>query len=394
MCPTFMVTRDEGDTTRGRANALRAAIMGDLGPGGLSDPALYDVMDLCLECKACKSECPTGVDMARLKSEFLYQYHRSGGTPLRSRVLGSARGAAAWGSHLAPLSNLVLNSPPGRWFGDRVLGLEGRRPFPAAVRRTFLNWWKARERMRTPGTEARPGQRTVVFFNDTFTNHYDPKQGIAGVLVAERLGQSVSVAPRVCCGRPKISKGFLDAARVQAEATTRALTPIARSGLPIVFWEPGCFSAVRDDHVHLVGDDLKEEARTVSQACMTFEEWLGGTQNLEPGSGPDSLLLHAHCHQKALGGLGAILNVLSGIPKAEVTDADAGCCGMAGSFGYEKEHYEMSRAVGDRKLFPAVRELGPGGLVVAPGFSCRQQIRHFTNAEPVSVMELMEKLTR
>jgi len=423
MCPSYMATLDEADSTRGRANALRLAISGQLGPEGITDPALYPVLDLCLECKACKSECPTGVDMARLKSEFLYQYHREHGAPRRSRILASAEGAAIWGSRLAPLSNWILQSAPTRWINEKVLGIDARRRIPTATRHTFTCWWKAvgqghrsgeagqGRRSDDAGTgrlsgEAEPARPRIALFADTFMNHYEPWQGIAAVGFAEKLGIRVEVPPRVCCGRPQISKGFLEAARRQAEATVRILAPLARAGIPIVFCEPGCYSAVRDDHPLLLEGKLKGLAEEVSAACRTFEEWaesaleardLGNSEvGGEPdfAAGPERILLHAHCHQKALGGLGPAMKLLGRIPGSTVIDADAGCCGMAGSFGYEKEHYALSEAVGERKLFPAVRASGPDTAVVAPGFSCRQQIRHFTGVKPISSMELVEALVR
>ncbi|MFC1575506.1 FAD-binding and (Fe-S)-binding domain-containing protein [Gemmatimonadota bacterium] len=400
MCPSYMTTLDEADSTRGRANALRLAISGQLGPGGLTDPALYPVLDLCLECKACKTECPTGVDMARLKSEFLHQYHREHGAPLRTRLLASAERAAVWGSHLAPLSNWLLGNPLAGWVGEKVLGIDSRRTLPRAVRRTFIRWWEAEGTGDPAASEpGGPTSSRVAIFADTFTNHYEPHQGVAAVRFARKLGAQVEVPPRVCCGRPLISKGFLDGARAQAEATARTLFPLARAGTPIVFCEPGCMSAVRDDHPLLLEGELREKAQEVSAACLTFEEWAepalaSASGSALESSGPKRILLHGHCHQKALVGLEPASKLLSRIPGCEVVDADAACCGMAGSFGYEKEHYEVSKAVAERKLLAAIRAEDADTLVVAPGFSCRQQIRHLSEAEPVSAMELMERLIR
>jgi FAD/FMN-containing dehydrogenase/Fe-S oxidoreductase len=418
MCPSYMATREEADSTRGRANALRLAISGQLGPSGFTDPDLYPVLDLCLECKACKSECPTGVDMARLKSEFLHQYHQANGAPIRTRILASANQAAAWASRLAPISNWILRSLPARWAAHILLGIERRRILPPAVRRTFMAWWEAEGIAGEPGGSATPtgpgptsSTPSMAIFADTFTNHYEPWQGIAAVGVARRLGARVMVPERVCCGRPHISKGFLDPARRQAETTVRILGPVARRGIPIVFCEPGCYSAVRDDHPLLLRGELRDLASEVSEACLTFEAWAESTltkgrppahrpSSAPPGEedrvllgpGPREILLHPHCHQRALGGLTPALDLLKRIPDCDVVDADAGCCGMAGSFGYEKEHFALSKAVAERKLLPTVRGTGAGTVVVAPGFSCRQQIRHFTRAEPVTIMELMEAL--
>ncbi len=441
MCPSYMATLEEGDSTRGRANALRLAISGQLGPGGLTDPALYPVMDLCLECKACKTECPTGVDMARLKSEFLDQHRKAHGASLRTRLLASAERAAVWGSRLAPFSNWVLGNPLAAWLGERFLGIDARRRLPRAVRKTFIRWWKGRGAgagvdgavaVRAAVAQAGPGDAgtpRVAIFADTFTNHYEPRQGMAAVRVAEGLGVRVEVPERVCCGRPLISKGFLARARTQAEATVRTLFPLAREGVPVVFCEPGCFSAVKDDHSLLLRGELREMAQEVAAACLTFEEWAlgvlkagtssgagaaewpsegavsrdGTSAGLEAGgagripglprlsAGPKRILLHGHCHQKALTGMDPALELLGRIPGCEVVDPDAPCCGMAGSFGYEKEHYEVSRAVAEVRLLDAIRTSG-ADTVVAPGFSCRQQIRHFTDAEPVTVMELLERL--
>ncbi len=238
----------------------------------------------------------------------------------------------------------------------------------------------------------------MALFADTFTNFYEPEHGIATVRIAEKLGIEVVVPPRVCCGRPAISKGFLDRARTQAAATAEALFPLARDSIPIVFCEPGCYSAVRDDHPLLLRGEIREKAEEVAAACLTFEEWaesaLGSSQGRAPeiAGGPTNILLHGHCHQKALVGLGPATRLLSRVPGCQVVDADGGCCGMAGSFGYEREHYSISKAVGERMLFPAIRRQEPGTTVVAPGFSCRQQIRHFTGVRPVSVMELLEPL--
>ena len=403
MCPSYMATRDEAHSTRGRANALRMAISGQLGSDGLTDDSMFNVLDLCLECKACKTECPTGVDMARMKSEFLDQYHRAHGAPRRSRLLSQTDRIAVWGSRLAPISNWVIQSRWMRWFNEKYLGLDRRRVPPGFARQTFLHWWERhiRNRASVNGNTS----PTVAFFADTFTNYHEPQHVIAAVQVAESLGAHAVVPDRVCCGRPLISKGFLDQAARQATLTTDVLFPLARQGLPIVFCEPGCFSAVRDDHAHLLRGETKERAKIVADACQTFEEWADkvmteGTANSEIVSapafqaGPKQILLHGHCHQKALVGMASTIRLLSRIPDCDVTELDSGCCGMAGSFGYESDHYDISQATAERKLLPAIRLRDPDTQVVAPGFSCRHQIRHFTETEAVSTMELLASLLR
>jgi len=330
--------------------------------------------------------------MARMKSEFLYQYQCEHGASFRSRVLAAAGRAAVWGSRLAPLSNWKLRNPISQWLGEVLLGIDRRRSLPVFSRETFISWWQ-KQHARS-GSESR-----VAIFADTFTNHYEPVHGISTVRLANKLGIDVVVPPRVCCGRPLISKGFLDQAREQAAATAQALFPLAEAGVPIVFCEPGCYSAVRDDHALLLRGELKEKAEAVAACCLTVEEWADSALaaassdrvTLKPG-GPAKILLHGHCHQKALVGTAPAMKLLSRVPGCEVDDADAGCCGMAGSFGYEREHYDVSKAVGERRLFPAIRKRESGTAVVAPGFSCRQQIEHFTGVAAVSAVQVIEPL--
>jgi FAD/FMN-containing dehydrogenase/Fe-S oxidoreductase len=391
MCPSYMATREEKDSTRGRADVLRLAISGQLGPIGFTDPALYPVLDLCLECKACKSECPTGVDMARLKSEFLHHYRLQHGSSLRSRLLARVDRLALWGSRLRPLSNWLAGSWPSRWLMDVLVGIDRRRMPPRFARKTFLQWWHS-ESKRIDQTSGDPNRRLALFV-DTFTNFHEPEIPLAVVRLAAAAGWSVVAAPRVCCGRPLISKGFLDDARRHAERTVQALEPLVSQGLSIVFVEPGCYSAVRDDHPLLLRGEMQQAACRVAEACVTFEEWAGKSLDglsLQPG--PTQVLAHAHCHQKALVGSGPMLQLLRRLTNCEVVDLDAGCCGMAGSFGYEREHYEISKAVGERKLFPVVRDKSPDSIVVAPGFSCRHQIAHFTNVNAFHPAVLLSEL--
>jgi FAD/FMN-containing dehydrogenase/Fe-S oxidoreductase len=390
MCPSYMATGDESASTRGRANVLRLAMTGQLDGTELTDEALLPVFDLCLECKACKSECPTGVDMARLKSEFLNQYWKRHGVSRSARWLAQTDRIARWGSRLAPLSNWLISSNATTSLNERFLGLDPRRPLPRFAPRTFDGWWKRRRDAQRRGD--------VVLFVDTFSNYYEPETLMAAVRLAERWQNEVVLAPRVCCGRPAISKGMLEQARQQAATATQRLLPLARQGLAIVFCEPSCYSAVVDDHPHLQRGAAKSEAEEVAAACVTFEQWAESALERN-GEAPGSLsspgrriLLHGHCHQKALVGTGAAQRLLSKIPGCEVTVLDSGCCGMAGSFGYE--HYEISRAVGEHRLFPAVRELDADDCIVASGFSCRQQIAHFTRVTALSPPVLLEKAYR
>jgi FAD/FMN-containing dehydrogenase/Fe-S oxidoreductase len=361
MCPSYMATRDEKDSTRGRANTLRLAMAGRLGESGLGDQGVYQVLDLCLECRACKAECPVGVDVARFKSEFLADYWSRHGTPLRARALGDIARASVWGSRFAPVSNWVASVVSG------TMGIDARRKLPAWKRKTFARWRGAGSSPR------RASAQLVTLFNDTFTNHYDPEIGIAAVEVLERGGCSVEVVRPGCCGRPLISQGLLEGARAQAVKIVDGLWPIANRGGKILFLEPSCLSAVKDDVPSLLRGEHQGKARTVAAACMLFEEFAAGL-DLPLRPGPTRVLLHGHCHQKSMGLLDASKALLARIPGATVVDLDAGCCGMAGSFGYTAEHYDVSVAIAGRKLLPAVKAMQPGDALAAPGTSCRHQV--------------------
>ena len=383
MCPSYMATRNEIDSTRGRANALRLALSGGLEATGFGDEELLPVLDLCLECKACKRECPTGVDMARLKSEFLHQYHGRHGASIKDRVLSRADRIARWGSRLAPFSNWLAASGPVRGVNEAVFGLDRRRPLPAFSGRPFTR----SRRNSSPAVCA--AEADVALFADTFNNYYEPEQLADAMAVLQNCGAEVTVAPQVCCGRPLISKGFLDGAARQAAATTSALLPLAEGGIPILFCEPSCYSAVQDDHPRLLRGAGQEDARKVAAACQLVEEWAG--PRMKPTRpGPSKVMVHGHCHQKALVGMQPLQKLMAAIPDCKVTVLDSGCCGLAGMFGYE--HYDVSKAIGERRLLPAARELEENEILVSPGFSCRQQIKHFTGVQSQSPTSLLAAL--
>lgn len=389
MCPSYMVTRDEAHSTRGRANALRSAMNGTLGDVGLGDQGVYDALDLCLECRACKAECPVGVDMARFKSEFLADYWSRHGTPLRARLLGGIHEVSAWASPFARLINPLLSSPLVRSVNERFLGLDRRRPLPKWATRTLASRWQDR-----PAPQSPPD---VVLFNDTFTNYYHPEIGLAVGALSDRAGIGIGLGPDACCGRPLISQGLLDDARRLAAETTRRLHPLAAAGTPIVVLEPSCLSSLRDDLPSLLRGDDQRHAREVAASCVLFEEWLDGVLTAEPAqvtfkAGPQRLLLHGHCHQKSLGLVPPARALLNRIPGAQVIELDAGCCGMAGSFGYAQEHFEVSQQVGERRLLPAARALGPHDALVASGVSCRHQVHDLAGVTARHPAELLASL--
>lgn len=392
MCPSFQATRDEKDSTRGRANMLRLAITGQLGLQGFTDADVHTVLDLCLECKACKSECPTNVDMARLKAEFLHQYHQKHGTPLRNRLFGNVATLGRVGSALAPLSNWLARGKSSRWFVERLLGIDRRRTPPAFARRSLTRRiaglaWNA---------QAQAGSH-VLLFPDTFTNYFEPEVGEATLELLQRAGCTVTLGPRDlrCCGRPLISNGLLDDAVANAQHNVERLYEWAHQGGAIIACEPSCILTLRDDYPALLRGAQRTQAESVARACQTFEEYFGSVasaQGIDFSSAqpsPRRIVLQTHCHQRSLVGVGPALKLLRSIPGAEVIDLDAGCCGMAGSFGYEAEHYEVSRLVGEQRLLPAVRKAEPESVIVAPGFSCRLQIAHFTNRRALHPAQLL-----
>jgi len=366
MCPSYMATRDERDTTRGRANVLRLAMAGRLEESGLGDEGVFQVMDLCLECRACKAECPVGVDMARYKSEFLADYWKRHGTPLKARALGNIHMLSVWGSRFAPLSNWISGNGASKWMNEKLLGVDRRRTLPEWKRDTFARWMARNPRKDQPGT-------AVTLFNDTFTNHYDPEIGIAALEVLEHGGCQVNVVRPGCCGRPLISQGLLASARAHAEKLVEGLFPIADRGEKILFCEPSCLSAVKEDAPSLLRGEMKHRAQTVAGACISFEEFASQLE-LPLRAGPERILLHGHCHQKSMGLLPVAMALLSRVPSATVVDLDAGCCGMAGSFGYAKKHYYVSETIANRKLLPAVKAMKSGDVLVAAGTSCRHQV--------------------
>jgi FAD/FMN-containing dehydrogenase/Fe-S oxidoreductase len=397
MCPSYMATLEEKHSTRGRANTLRLAMAGRLGEAGLGDDGVHDVLDLCLECRACKAECPVGVDVARFKSEFLADYYRRHGTPLSARAIGHIHALSKIGSALAPLSNVVAGSSVGRWLNEQLLGVDRRRTPPSFAAQTLTRRLAAAQSSVAGRTSQVGRQSSVVLFVDTFAEYNHPEIGEAAVRVLETAGIAVHIVPHGCCGRPMISKGLLDDARVAAERNVDALHDMASRGERILFLEPSCLSAVREDAPSLLRGDLQRKARVVGDACMSFEdyveqEWSASRLRLELKAGPSKVLLHGHCHQKAMGLLPPTRALLTRIPSATVVDLDAGCCGMAGSFGYAKEHYDVSRQIGERKLLPAARGLSGGDVLVAPGTSCREQVAHFTGVRALHPAELLQSL--
>jgi FAD/FMN-containing dehydrogenase/Fe-S oxidoreductase len=389
MCPSYMATRDEKDTTRARANRLRFVLTHGAGENPFADDGLKQVMDLCLSCKGCKSECPSNVDVARMKAEILQQRYDQEGIPLRSRMIG----------HYADMLKLAapFSGIYNRLFRDRTSGAWIKRLIGFAPERSMPHIAPAAERRAFSGRDgkAATGSRDVFVFRDEFTRFLDAGIGNTAIQLLERLGYNPVCVEHAESGRSAFSKGMLKRARTFAEANVRTFAPLVTKAAPLVGIEPSAILGFRDEYPDLVGEDLRGAAAALAPHCLTIEEFLWRemqagriSQDLFTGK-PTRLIVHGHCHGKALAGMKALLGVLNFPRHYEAVAVNSGCCGMAGSFGYEAEHYAVSQKIGELVLFPAVREAPAAVLVVAPGTSCRHQILDGTGRtarHPVEVL--------
>lgn len=380
MCPSYRITRDEEHSTRGRANLLRLVMAGTLVPDtdGLAHEALDRALDLCLQCKACKTECPSNVDMAKLKSEYLHQTHQSGARPLpvASRVMARIHDWYPLASLVAPLLNPILAAAPARVALEKLAGVDRRRRLPEFVPTAELLRTRFRRRGPSNPPPGTPLRGTVILLDDCFTNHHAPETGLAAVEVLEAAGYRVRLAQIPCCGRPAISKGLLDHARDLAERSVHRLARLLdeTGAVAVVGVEPSCIVTLQDEFRDF---RLGPEAERVAERTLAVEAFVAD-ENLVPELPlqplPATVKLHGHCQQRALHGLTPTLKALARVPGLRVQPLDSGCCGMAGSFGYEKSHYDLSVALADQVLRPHLRD-DPGTEILAPGFSCRSQIK-------------------
>ena len=392
MCPSFMATGDEEHSTRGRANALRLVLSGVLPPEELTGRRLFDTYALCLECKGCKAECPSNVDVAKLKMEFLDGYYRKHGAPLGVRMMGHAAALNRLGSTLAPVSNWAAKLPGAGWLAEKLLGIDRRRALPRFHRNHFRKWFEGRANAASPAqgsrlaSEAANRRVPIVLLDDCLTSFCEPSVNRAAVAVLEAAGHEVHLAGLACCGRTLASKGFLAEAQDLARENLERLKKWTDEGVNIVGCEPSCVAMLIDEYLDLVPGST---SRAVAERTFLIDTHLvrsGARLELRPGSTSNRIVLHGHCHQKALVGIEDTRAALAMIPGAEVNTLDSGCCGMAGSFGYE--HFELSMKIGERVLFPAVRSQ-PEAAIAAPGFSCRHQIHDGTGRQAKHPIEIL-----
>ena len=428
MCPSYRVTRDEKHLTRGRANTLRLALSGQLGgfgePSPLPSPAsgrgshsdslplphagegwgegaldaVKEALDLCVGCKGCKRDCPTGVDMAKMKVEFLHHYKARHGYTLKDRLVAHLPDYAHWAARFAPLLNLRDKIPALAGLSETLTGFSSKRTLPQWKTKTFFNSGAPSASREEVLTSTKP----VVLFVDTFNGYFESDNASSALKVLQAAGYTVHVATKtiasgksLCCGRTYLASGMVDKARAKASELVAALLPFAEKGIAVVGLEPSCLLTLRDEALVM---GLGNSAQTVSRQALLLEEFLARESaagqleafkaQLKPVNQP--ILLHGHCHQKAFGAVSPIIDVLKLIPGAKPELIESSCCGMAGSFGYEASHYDVSMQMAELSLLPAIRQQ-PGAIVVADGTSCRHQIRDGAQREAVHVAVLLAR---
>ncbi len=399
MCPSYRATRDEQHLTRGRANTLRLALSGQLGADAFTSEAMFDTMDLCVGCKGCKRDCPTGVDMARMKVEFLAHYKARHGHTLADRLVARLPDYAALASRLPWFANLRDTVPGAAWLSEKLLGFTAKRKLPQWRRDTF---WRSHDpamfsSLADTLAAARRNSKAAVLFVDTFNGHFETENALAAARVLHAAGYTLHLLTKReghhCCGRTFLSVGMVDEAKAKAGALLDALLPFAQAGVAIVGLEPSCLLTLRDETLVM---GLGPSAETVAQQALLFEEFVARearagrfTLTLKAADAP--ILLHGHCHQKAFAAVTPILDVLRLIPGAKPELIESSCCGMAGSFGYEARHHEVSMQMAEAQLLPAVRKR-PDAIIVADGTSCRHQIAHGAQRDAIHVAKLLNQL--
>ncbi|HEY9056306.1 MAG TPA: FAD-linked oxidase C-terminal domain-containing protein [Aurantimonas sp.] len=392
MCPSYRVTRNEKDVTRGRANTLRLALSGQLGPDALASDEMAETLKLCVSCKACRRECPTGVDMAKMKAEVLYQRGKGKGFSLKDRLIAGLPRYAPVAARLTGLLALRDRVPGLAALSERLFGFSRRRTLPVFRR----DWFRDGEG-RGGEIPAEAQERRVVLFADTFGRWFDPETLRAAVKVLQAGGYHVETASLgggerpLCCGRTYLAAGMADRAREEARRTIAALLPHVRAGRAIIGLEPSCILTLRDEFLALVPG---EDAEAVAAGAMLFEEFLvsesrAGRLSLPLGPLDRKACLHGHCHQKAFGAMSAVEAALRLIPKLDLAIIESSCCGMAGAFGYDAETIDVSLAMGELSLLPAVRSAPEDAIIVADGTSCRHQIADGANRKAVHVSEVL-----
>ena len=390
MCPSYMATKNEKDTTRARANILREFLTNSEKMNRFDHKEIYEVMDLCLSCKGCKSECPSNVDVAKLKAEFLQQYYDANGVPFRSKLIANFTSSAKLGAMLPGLYNSVMTSKAIGNLVKRIAGFALERSMPTIHKTTLRKWFNKRHPQPLKGSK-----KTVYLFCDEFTNYNDVEIGMKGIMLLEKLGYEVLVTDHEESGRTWLSKGFLRKAKEIANKNIVTFSKIINEETPLIGIEPSAIFTFIDEYVDLATDENFEAAKALEKNVFLIDEFIA--TEIDKGNisadlftkEKKSIKLHGHCHQKALTSVAPSAKMLSFPENYSVEVIPSGCCGMAGSFGYEKEHYDLSMEIGELVLFPAVRNSEPDTIIAAPGTSCRHQVKDGTGVKAKHPVEIL-----
>lgn len=388
MCPSYRVTKDEKDSTRGRANALREFLTNSQKANKFNYTELKEVFDLCISCKGCKNECPSSVDMAALKAEFEYQFQKENGKSVRSMVFAHNHRFNKMGSRIKPITNFIFSNSIYSYLIKKSLGIAPKRNLPLL---SNLNFNKEFQKLKKQYTN---NNKSVYFFVDEFTEFLDTKIGLEAVELLFKLGFEVQITPHFESGRAKISKGFLEEAKVCADKNIAIFKELISEKVPLIGLEPSAILTIRDEYLRLATDH--KAAVSLAKNTFTIDEFL--SKEIKAGNitselftnEEKSIKLHLHCHQKALSSIEHTFNILNLPKNYKVTVIPSGCCGMAGAFGYEKEHYDLSMQMGELTLFPAVRKASSGVVIVATGTSCRHQIKDGTQRDAIHPVTIMK----
>jgi FAD/FMN-containing dehydrogenase/Fe-S oxidoreductase len=391
MCPSFMATKNEKDTTRARANILREFLTNSEKLNRFDHKEIYEVMDLCLSCKGCKSECPSNVDVAKLKAEFLQHFYDANGVPFRSKLIANFTASAKLGSLAPGMYNFAVTNPFISNTIKKLSGFATQRSMPTMYKETLISWFKKHEKSKVKIQNSKP----VIFFCDEFTNYNDTEIGMKTILLLEKLGYQVTIPIHEESSRTWLSKGLVRKAKTIINKNIELLHPVVTAATPMIGVEPSAILTFRDEYIDLATDENLEKAKELAKHVFTVEEFIakefaaGNIDKLLFTTAPQKIKLHGHCQQKSLSGTGATISMLTIPENYTVETIPSGCCGMAGSFGYEKEHYDLSMQIGELVLFPAVRNACVETIIAAPGTSCRHQIKDGTGAKAKHPVEIL-----
>jgi Fe-S oxidoreductase len=392
MCPSFMASKNEKDTTRARANILREFLTNSEKLNRFDHKEIYEVMDLCLSCKGCKSECPSNVDVAKLKAEFLQHFYDANGVPFRSKLIANFTASAKLGSLAPGMYNFAVTNPFISNTIKKLSGFATQRSMPRMYKTTLMRWFK---KHKAESIKHKAESKKLYLFCDEFTNYNDTEIGMKAILLLEKLGYEIIIPEHLESSRTWLSKGLVRKAKTIINKNIDLLHPVISAATPMVGVEPSAILTFRDEYIDLATDENLAKAKELAANVFTIEEFIA--QEFAAGNinqslfttAPQKIKLHGHCQQKSLSGTGATVSMLTIPENYTVEIIPSGCCGMAGSFGYEKEHYDLSMQIGELVLFPAVRNATPETIIAAPGTSCRHQIKDGTGAKAKHPVEVL-----